>query len=149
VALREFSCIDCEKKFVEGKWSTADGHVHRVESKKYFVPTEGLSVTYASERRTSDGMNISVIPAKDLSFQRGTYITDDPEKQCFLDKYSGCCTPEVWEENHIPLKERQEQAKRKMEVVSSDLANSNAELERIKKQIAEANAELEAKKAEK
>ena len=140
MAMKQFSCTDCEKLFYEPKWEASDGHRHRLASKTYHVPTEGLNVTYACEQRRFDGQTAVVNPAKDLTFARGMYITDDPEKQAFLDKYAGCCTVHIWEETHLPLKERQAKAKRELEHSQSQLGAVNAELEKLKAELAEAKA---------
>src|ERR1039458_6566450 len=131
MAMKQFLCIDCEKLFYEPKWEASDGHRHRLASKTYHVPTEGLNVTYACEQRRFDGQTAVVNPAKDLTFARGMYITDDPEKQAFLDKYAGCCTVHIWEETHLPLKERQGKGKRALQHSHGPVGAGNAPLQEI------------------
>jgi hypothetical protein len=147
MALREFTCVACDKKFLQGKWAgcqSVGGANHVVEDKTYYVPSEGLTVYYTQQTMTPNiHGQAQITPAKRLEFIRGTYTTNDPEKQAFLDTYGGIVPRDVWEQTHIPLKERQAKTKREQAAAESNLKATNIELEKLKAEIAAAKAEKE------
>jgi hypothetical protein len=141
MALLEFVCTRCDAKFVQGKWNCKDGQAHTVAEKIYFVPSEGLAVYYTQQIMVPNAHGqAQIIPAKRLEFIRGTYTTSDSEKQAFLDNYAGCVSREVWEQTHIPLKERQAKVKRELAASEQNMKTANAQLEQLRADIAAAQA---------
>lgn len=147
MALREFLCDRCDKKFLmkPEKLNCEDGRPHTVAEKIYYIPTEGLTVGYTQQTSTRDiHGHDHVVPARQLTFIRGTFTTRDPQQQDFLDNYPGIVTREVWETTHIPLKERQAKTKRELAAAQENLTSTNEQLRKLREEIADA----EAKKAE-
>lgn len=126
MAAKKFQCVRCDTSFSPGSWNCADGLPHQVESKTYYIPTEGLQVDYGPV--TGD----SVMNRRRgvIQFSRGTFTTCDPQQQEFLDTYPGCISAERWQEIHIPEKERMAQQQRKYERLERE---HNALLEEIRK----------------
>lgn len=153
MALREFHCIECNKKFQQGDWDCVPGQKHTVESKRYYMadaPTvpewrdgfpyinKGASQTQVlnipPERQIKVGEDIHRIPGGTVTFVRGLFETNDPEIQFYLDKKAGLVTEERWKEvylnddekNHIKNMELQAREARLAERENELLASQKA-----------------------
>lgn len=121
MALQTWKCLECEKTFSVGEWDCAvEGVKHKVNPKQYFMddaPThvelkdgkpyinKGTSRTVVlnvpPERKVRDGDDIRIVPGGSVEFVRGTFTTDDPEIQFYLEKKKNLCDEKRWYEVYL------------------------------------------------
>lgn len=141
MALQEFKCTECEKKFKAGDWTCVTGENHKVAPKRYYmndaptVPAMIGGVMRVDKHAATLVLNIppetrfaghdgvqQVIPGGSAQFIRGMYETADPEKQFWLDKHKGMCTKAEWEAAYLNDDE-------KMYIERQELAAERSRLE--------------------
>lgn len=130
--VKKYACVRCGEPFVPGKWFCEDGQRHEVETKTYYIKSEGLTVHYGPVRGDSVMNHARGV----ITFARGTYTTSDPEKKEFLDAYPACVSYDVWVEAHLSEKERDEQSKREKERLEKTNNELLAQVQALKEQLA-------------
>ena len=123
MALQEFKCTRCEKKFRAPEWDCADGQPHEVEEKEYYVldaPADrrdcrNSRLTICNvipEQKRTQGNDIIFIPGTNVEFIRGTFKTSSPQIQMGLDHrkgvYHGAEGKKLWEDKYFSDTEKAE-----------------------------------------
>ena len=150
MALQEFYCVDCEKKFKAGSFTCVTGRNHVVASKRYYMNDAPTVVSIVNGRPTvnkRDSMtmiqnipperrvmgpdgNERVIPGGQVVFIRGMYETSDPEQQYWLDQHRGMCNEAEWQAAYLNEDER-------MELERMELAAERSRLEGMRNSLLE------------
>lgn len=127
MALQQYKCLKCDKKFTEGDWTCIDKiSNHMVEPKTYRCldapadpgrPAEGSLMPVVRGRtmvcnipppkKVMESGEVRYIGEGAVEFVNGAYTTDDPEKQYWLDKKRAYnATEEQWKNVWLTKDER-------------------------------------------
>ena len=133
MALQTWKCLECNKTFKVGEWKCADGGNHKVEPKTFrsldapvapgryegtppVVRGKTTVCNIPPPHKEMEGMESRWVGEGSVEFINGVYITDDPEKQYYLEKkgpgYNA--TEEQW--NAVWLTSDEKLAKKEMEL---------------------------------
>lgn len=125
MALQEYNCINCEKKFKAGDWVCQTGHQHVVGKVRYYMDDAPTVADAQGRVRKGDSQttvlnmppqkyvmdhsgNSVMVPGGAITFVRGMYETSDPEIQYCLQGHKGLCSEERWKEVYLDTSEKME-----------------------------------------
>lgn len=144
MALREFSCVDCEKQFKQGQYLGCMGDAtleHKVQRKVYYAKSLdarhpcNLQVKVRTGRVALDvNSQKIVVPDKFAIFQGGRFETQDPETQAFIEANctADLCDREQWEEIGMTQQMKDQRLRGKLTEKDTLLAKQAAELDRLR-----------------
>ena len=133
--VKTWPCKRCGENFKAGDWECKDGSTHIVEKKTYYVRGVGLTTYYGGVIREPGNVGANR-RAGVITFQKGTYQTEDAQQQEYLDTYPACCSFEEWKQTHIPEKELRELEKRGAERLAKENFDLLAKVKQLEEEAA-------------
>jgi hypothetical protein len=149
------TCKNCGEAIVNGRWQCATGEQHEVDAKTYYMddaPSDpgpyvdgpgGERIPSYGNMAHAQTIICNLVPCKlvvgvdgiqreqpgrNVTFVRGMFQTTDPEFQYWLDKRSGLCSRERWEQVYLSPSQRLEMREHALAVESKRIETQKNDL---------------------